>query len=99
MTPIEHFICRPFDLQKRYGYLWREETELYTHEDEDIDTVECAELADELAWHEILVFEDDNYEIELVEWWDHVYEHRLMLPLEQSCHEGILLPVDLSRDL
>lgn len=94
MSAMKTDICRPPDQQARYGHLWREESEQYAHAYEDHDTVGCAELAEELAWHEILARADDNYEAELVEWWEHVFEHQFMLPLEQSCHEGILLPVD-----
>jgi hypothetical protein len=94
MTEVEALICRPFHQQGRYGHLWQEEAERYEYSDEDADTVECAELAEELAWHEVLIYEDDAYELELAEWWEYVYEHELMLPLEQSCHEGVLLPVD-----
>ncbi|MDP2165938.1 MAG: hypothetical protein Q8K21_17300 [Hydrogenophaga sp.] len=94
MAASESLICRPLDQQKQYGHLWQEEAAEYEYSNEDLDTVECAELAEELALHEILAFEDDLYEVELAEWWAHVYEHELMLPLEQSCHEGVLLPVD-----
>jgi hypothetical protein len=95
MLPIESLICRPFDQQKRYGHLWLEESERYQFTDGDDDTVACADLAEELEWHEDLANDDlEFYYQELGEWIDYVYQHELMLPLEQSCYEGVLLPID-----
>jgi hypothetical protein len=91
---MERLICRPFDQQKLYGHLWLQEAERYDYTDGDDETVACAELADELAWHEELADEDDEYFQELVEWTEYVYQHELMLPLEQACHEGVLLSID-----
>jgi hypothetical protein len=94
MTSIEHLICRPFDQQKLFGHLWLEEAEQYEYTDGDDEVVLCAELAEELEWHEELAEEDEDYGNELCEWTDYVHEHELMLPLEQSCYEGVLLPTD-----
>ena len=81
---MEILISRPFDQQARYGQLWLEETEKYDFSDEGVDVVECSELADELAWHEDEALDDDNYDEELCEWTEYVYQHDLMLPIEQS---------------
>ena len=54
--------------------------------------MDCAELADELWHHKVAAKEDPNYFQELLEWTEYVYEHQLMLPLEQSCYEGVFLP-------
>lgn len=91
---MEALICRPFDQQARYGHLWLEETEKYECRDEDVDVVNCSELAEELAWHEDLALDDDGYNEDLCEWTEYVYQHDLMLPIEQSCYEGVLLPVE-----
>lgn len=87
-------ICRPLQQQALYGHLWVEESERYGFADGDDDTVACAELADELAWHEDLAGDDPEYHQDLVDWTDYVFDHDLMLPLEQSCYEGVLLPTD-----
>lgn len=81
-------------IQARYGHLWLEEAEQYAYTEEDLDVVNCSELADELAWHEDAALDDDEYHEELCEWTEYVYQHDLMLPLEQSCYEGVLLPVE-----
>jgi len=94
MFEIEKLICRPFDQQRLYGHLWQEEADRYVFEDGDEDTVACAELAEELAWHEDIAAEDENYGEELCQWIDFIYEHQLELALEQSCHEGVLLPTE-----
>jgi len=91
---LQRLICRPPHLQKRLGYLWVEEAERYQFVDGDDETVGCAELADELAWHEEVADDDPEYHQELVEWTEYVYEHELLLPIEQSCHDGVLLPTD-----
>lgn len=94
MNKIAPLICRPLSQQSQYGHLWLDEVERYEPSNEDEATIECAELAEELEWHETLALEDDFYEAELAEWWDHVWQNDLLLPLEQSCHEGVLLPSD-----
>ncbi|MCU0924588.1 MAG: hypothetical protein MUF44_00675 [Hydrogenophaga sp.] len=93
-TSLKNLTCRPFDSQKRYGHLWLEEAEQYEYTDGDDEVVLCAELAEELEWHEELADDDEDYGNELCEWTNYVFQHDLMLPLEQSCHEGVLLPAD-----
>jgi hypothetical protein len=78
--------------QQRLGHLWLAEVDRFEYDDGDGATVACADLADELWHHQIAAAEDPNYQTELDEWTAFVYEHQLMLPLEQSCHEGVLLP-------
>jgi len=94
MNSVTSFICRPFDQQKLYGHLWLEEAEQYVYEEGDGDTIECAELAEELEWHEVLADDDEDYYDELSDWTAYVFEHELWLPLEQSCYDGVLLPTD-----
>lgn len=78
--------------QQQFGHLWIAEVERFEYDDADWATVACADLADELWHHRIAAVEDPDYQTELDEWTDFVYEHQLMLPLEQSCHERVLLP-------
>ena len=77
--------------QEQFGQLWLAEVDRFAYNDGDEDTVECAELADELWHHEVMANEDPDYFDELDEWTSFVYSHDLMLPLEQSCYEGVLL--------
>jgi hypothetical protein len=78
--------------QEQLGHLWLAEVERFEYEPRDLDTIECADLADELWHHEIAAAEDPDFVTEWVEWTEYVYEHQIMLPLERSCHEGVLLP-------
>jgi hypothetical protein len=78
--------------QEQFGHLWLAEAERFEYDDRDEATIECAELADELWHHEVMADEDPDYLDELDEWAEYVYSYDLMLPLEQSCHEGVLLP-------
>ena len=57
-----------------------------------LEVIECAELADELWHHRVMTDEDPNFEDQLNEWHDYIYERDILLPLEQSCYEGVLLP-------
>lgn len=78
--------------QQALGHLWLAEVDRFEYDDRDWATVACADLADELWHHQIAAAEDPDYQTELDEWTSFVYEHQLMLPLEQSSHEGVLLP-------
>ena len=80
--------------QLTWGHLWLAEAWRFECDADDLTTVECAELADELWHHKVMADEDLNFFGELLEWTDYIYERDLLLPLEQSCHEGMLLPVD-----
>ena len=78
--------------QARWGRLWQDEASRFEYDGQDLETVECAELADELWHHRIMADEDPNFPDELDEWHDYIYEKDILLPLEQSCHQGVLLP-------
>lgn len=78
--------------QDQFGHLWLAEAERYEYDDHDEFAIKSAELADELWHHAVASDEDPDYEVELNEWACYVWENNLMLPLEQSCHEGVLLP-------
>lgn len=78
--------------QDRRGQLWLDEAARFECDGEDLATVECAELADELWHHRIMAEEDPDFQDELDEWHDFIYEKDILLPLEQSCHQGVLLP-------
>ena len=85
-------MARYINKQEQFGHLWLAEAERYEYDDRDERTIECADLADELWHHTVTAAEDPDYFTELDEWTGYIYEHELMLPLEQSCHEGVLLP-------
>ncbi len=56
------------------------------------------ELPDELSAHAIAAQIDPDFDTLLNEWIAHVYEaevHTLMLAIEQSCDNGVLLPWDM----
>ncbi len=78
--------------QERLGNLWLAEAERFEYDQGDWDTVACAELPEKFSHHKIAAEKDVNYENERDEWTEFIYQHSLMLPLEQSCHEGVLLP-------
>lgn len=80
--------------QEKYGHLWHAEADRFEYNEADWDAAECAELADELIHHTIAAQEDPEFEELIVEWNGYVDEYNLRLALEQSCHEGVLLPTD-----
>ena len=81
--------------QKQLGSLWLDEAARFECNEEDLSTVECAELAEELCHHVIAAEEDPNFQDEHIDWHDYIYEKDVLLPLEQSCYEGISLPTGL----
>lgn len=78
--------------QAMHGHLWLAEADRFEHNYDDWDVALCAELAPELWHHRIAAQEDPAFDDELFEWDGYVMEREIRLPLEQSCHEGALLP-------
>lgn len=76
------------------GERWRAETERSEFDERDWDATECAQLADELAYLGDAVLDDERFDDTYAEWHDFVLEKEIWLPLEQSCHEGVLLPTE-----
>lgn len=73
---------------------WRDELELFEYDRGDLDTASCAGLSDELFAFEIQAESDPNFEDSFATWHCHILDERLWLVLEQSCHEGVLLPIE-----
>ena len=74
--------------------MWLAEIDRFGFDERDFDAAECAELADELDVYRIQASANDNFDDTLYEWDCYVVEHSLFLALEQSCHDGVLLPMD-----
>ena len=73
---------------------WLEEAYNVEWDSSAIDAADCAELADELALFALMAEEDESYWEKFAEWEDYILSHNLWLPLEQCCHEGVLLPME-----
>lgn len=80
--------------QTRYGHLWVAEDERCCVTDDEWNVARSAELADELSHHTLVADLDPDFEDELLEWDIYIFQHALRLALEQSCHDGVLLPVE-----
>lgn len=78
--------------QEEFGHLWMAESERFDFDPEDMLTIECAEIADELFHHAIARVEDDDFDETFSEWEAFIWEKNICLPLEQSCYQGVLLP-------
>lgn len=78
--------------QAQFGHLWLAEADRFEYDFDDWDVAVCAELADELWYHRVAAMEDPDFEDELSDWDIYIFEREIRLPLEQSCHEGVLLP-------
>ena len=64
----------------------------------DFDVANAAELPHELSHHAIAADEDDDFDQQFDEWWDYLFDgddQCLLLAIEQSCDEGVLLPWDM----
>lgn len=75
--------------------LWLDEIDRFEFEPNDFWTANCAVLADELDVYRIQAESDPNFEVTKDEWDEVIVEHNLWLALEQSCSEGVLLPMDM----
>jgi len=71
---------------------WWDELELVEWGPDDYDTVDCAELADELVAFKVMADADPGFLDSLVSWDEYICEHTIWLLLEQCCHQGVLLP-------
>lgn len=78
--------------QAQFGHLWLAEAARFECNHDDWDVALCAELADELWYWQEVAEEDPDFGDELLEWDIFVFQKDIRLPLEQSCHQGVLLP-------
>ncbi len=76
------------------GNEWDEEVERYGFSQDDLATVDTVEWPEELDLYRVMADNDPKFEDHWCEWTDFLYQHWLFLGLEQSCHDGILLPAD-----
>lgn len=79
---------------------WFAEAEAFTdgHGQRDYDVANAAQLPEDLEDFSFEAAEDASFSATLNEWFDYLNEgddHVLMLAMEQSCSEGILLPWDM----
>lgn len=64
----------------------------------DYDVANAAELPHELSHHAVAAAEDDDFDEQFDDWWDYLFDESdgcLLLAIEQSCDEGVLLPWDM----
>lgn len=85
-------MARQLSPQQQYGHLWLAEVERFENDHDDWESAQCAELPDALWFHAIAADEDPHFGNEMYDWEEYIVAHDLRLPLEQSCHEGMLLP-------
>lgn len=81
-------------MAKEDANLWWVEIESFSFDDAAFRAAECAELADELDLYRLQALGDNGFEHSIYDWDCYVVENSLWLPLEQSCHDGVLLPMD-----
>lgn len=80
--------------QSVHASQWDAEVERYEFNQDDLDTIDAVDLPDELALHKFMADNDQKFADHWCDWEDFIYQNWLFLALEQSCHEGILLPSD-----
>lgn len=79
---------------KEEANLWWAEIERFSFDDAAFRAAECAELSEELDLYRVQALADYGFEQSLYDWDCFVVENSFWLPLEQSCHDGVLLPMD-----
>lgn len=77
--------------------VWHTEADSMELSSDDFDTAYCAELPDGLEHFAVVAEQDEAFEAEFEEWMTYLFdgENVVLLGLEQSCHEGALLPWDM----
>lgn len=85
----------PSEIDKSISDSWLSEMERQEFDGEEFDTAECAELPDELDLFRIQAEADPNFDESYVDWYDFICEKEIWLPLEQSCSDGTLLPLEM----
>lgn len=76
----------------RSAGLWSAEVWRWEYSPNDQDVADQAKLADELDLHQMLIDNDEKFDDSYVEWSAFIWENQLLLALEQSCYQGVLLP-------
>jgi len=85
----------PSEINKSISVSWLAEMDRQEIDGEDFDTAECAELPEELDLFRIQAEADPKFDESYGHWGCFVCEKELLLPLEQSCTNGTLLPLEL----
>ena len=86
---------REINHQEKFGHLWLAEAERFEHFDSDWDAMVAADLADEVVDDVYAAMASDPEFDDLSSYWDiFLFQHDLRLAVEQSCHRGILLPME-----
>ena len=83
--------------QQKYGQLWLTEAQTCSEgmDDEICEITECVGLSDELdeLWDD---FDDiENYFEQWDYWAEYIFDHSLMLLIEQASYQGVLLEDDM----
>ena len=57
-------------------------------------SIDGAELAEELDLYRLMAIRDKRFERRWYFWDCYIIEHDLSVPIEQSCDQGVLLPLE-----
>jgi hypothetical protein len=84
-------------MQEDTPCVWYAEADEIEFSEEDFDTAYCAELPDELEHFANEAALDDTFDAKYEEWMSFLFECEsvVLLGLEQSAHDGALLPWDM----
>ena len=85
---------RNFSKEPDISDAWLAEVERFEYDIEHFESAWCAELAEELDLFRVQALSDPNFDESYAEWDWFIIENEIWLPLEQSCHDGVLLPMD-----
>jgi hypothetical protein len=87
-------MARKISKQEQYGHLWIEEAERIYLDDELFEIAACADFPEELDDLWDTLDDIDDYDEEMDSWLVFLFSNDLYLALEQSCYQGVLLPID-----
>ena len=88
----------PFNQPSGVPGRWLDENKRIEFSDEDFWHSECAELADELDLFRVQADGDPAFDETYVDWEEFIWANELWLPIEQSCSDGVLLPMDMRAE-
>lgn len=92
---MSNLYISPREVALSTGPHWLREINEFNFEDRDFDVGLASTWPDEHDLYRVMAELEDDFWGKVESWNLYLVEHELWLPLEQCCHDGVLLPWDM----